>query len=376
MLHRRRGFTLIELLVVIAIIGILAAMLFPVFARARESARKIQCLSNVKNIALAVNMYLTDYDAFPPSESRSEVFDWIATGPGAGGDDACRIADSNPSDDRIGWMALLMNPYLSWPVVLDEYIKNRDVWRCPSAKYTMSASFIIGGGGDWLRHLQANQGQWGNSFGFGPCDHMTFPAGWGGDITDSIIQGASAMVAYGGGGKGSSFVQTIASAQENLLDVKMSAIQDPSAAPICSDGGVNTTWFTAGTIAYPDICCAECSGIAYYAWNGWPDPSGCPDGSYCQDCVDGHAMIDWAQNPDRKKATARHLGGNNTGYADGHAKWTAAAAFCALSDERKLEYVGWNCGDFTSAEGYRANCGDPPGGMVFLYSRPQDFWGK
>jgi len=53
-MSRRRGFTLIELLVVIAIIGILAAMLFPVFARARESARKVQCLANVKNLALAM----------------------------------------------------------------------------------------------------------------------------------------------------------------------------------------------------------------------------------------------------------------------------------------------------------------------------------
>ena len=56
----RKGFTLIELLVVIAIIGILASMVFPVFARARESARKAVCLSNVKNIALAVQMYLAD----------------------------------------------------------------------------------------------------------------------------------------------------------------------------------------------------------------------------------------------------------------------------------------------------------------------------
>jgi len=59
-MRRRKGFTLIELLVVIAIIGILAAMVFPVFARARESARKAVCLSNVKNIALAIQMYLAD----------------------------------------------------------------------------------------------------------------------------------------------------------------------------------------------------------------------------------------------------------------------------------------------------------------------------
>src|SRR5512137_1292018 len=79
----KRGFTLIELLVVIAIIGILAAMVFPVFARARESARKAVCLSNVKNIALAINMYLGDNnDVLPPVEHRPEVIDYFNTAPG------------------------------------------------------------------------------------------------------------------------------------------------------------------------------------------------------------------------------------------------------------------------------------------------------
>jgi prepilin-type N-terminal cleavage/methylation domain-containing protein len=58
----RRGFTLIELLVVIAIIAILAAILFPVFARAREKARQSTCLSNVKQISLGLVMYMQDYD--------------------------------------------------------------------------------------------------------------------------------------------------------------------------------------------------------------------------------------------------------------------------------------------------------------------------
>ena len=62
----KRGFTLIELLVVIAIIAILAAILFPVFARAREKARQTSCLSNVKQLMLGVQMYTQDYDELLP----------------------------------------------------------------------------------------------------------------------------------------------------------------------------------------------------------------------------------------------------------------------------------------------------------------------
>jgi len=64
----RRGFTLIELLVVIAIIAILAAILFPVFARVREKARQTDCLSNIRQLGVAFGLYKSDWEgAFPPA---------------------------------------------------------------------------------------------------------------------------------------------------------------------------------------------------------------------------------------------------------------------------------------------------------------------
>src|SRR5437660_826845 len=64
--HRQAAFTLIELLVVIAIIAILAAILFPVFAQAREKARSISCVSNEKQLATGILMYNQDYDGKMP----------------------------------------------------------------------------------------------------------------------------------------------------------------------------------------------------------------------------------------------------------------------------------------------------------------------
>jgi prepilin-type N-terminal cleavage/methylation domain-containing protein len=78
-MERRRshpGFTLIELLVVIAIIAILAAILFPVFAQARDKARQTMCLSNMKQIGTAMMLYVQDYDEKFPSAPASDVT-WI-----------------------------------------------------------------------------------------------------------------------------------------------------------------------------------------------------------------------------------------------------------------------------------------------------------
>src|SRR5439155_16047246 len=73
---RRSGFTLIELLVVIAIIAILAAILFPVFAQARDKARQAGCLSNMKQVALGLQMYAGDYDETLTHQPNETVFNY------------------------------------------------------------------------------------------------------------------------------------------------------------------------------------------------------------------------------------------------------------------------------------------------------------
>jgi prepilin-type N-terminal cleavage/methylation domain-containing protein len=97
-----RGFTLIELLVVIAIIAILAAILFPVFARAREQARKTTCTSNMKNVTLATLMYVQDYDSTFPVVAKPNIQD----------------------ADQGGW--------LSYNQLLQPYTRNTRVFACPS----------------------------------------------------------------------------------------------------------------------------------------------------------------------------------------------------------------------------------------------------
>jgi prepilin-type N-terminal cleavage/methylation domain-containing protein/prepilin-type processing-associated H-X9-DG protein len=358
MIGKRRGFTLIELLVVIAIIGILAAMVFPVFARARESARKAVCLSNVKNIALAVQMYLADNnDALPPFEHRSEVIDFVGAVFGAG--------EEEPGAAGL-WCANALNPYLRWPVVLDEYVKNRDVYRCPSAKTEHGAAIIVPFP-DWFTYVVANQDQFycaANEDGLYDICYYTYPAGWGGVVTDTILQGRLGVV----GPEGSSpelkaFNQSIAFNEIDMAGLKLVSVEDPVKFMIVFDSGVQAQQLNIGVVAYPDICCAICSGVKGLAWFG---DVNCPDGTWCDpDCFAVHAHYDWANDPRAKSASARHLGGVNVGFLDGHAAWINSQALISAWAEGDLEGVGNWCPE-ASASGYAANCGTADPDMIFL----------
>ncbi|RYG69396.1 DUF1559 domain-containing protein, partial [bacterium] len=97
----RRAFTLIELLVVIAIIAILAAILFPVFGRARENARRSSCQSNLKQIGLAIEQYKNDFDGYTLPATQD------VNGTTSGGN-------------------------RSWPSLIFSYVKNEQIFVCPS----------------------------------------------------------------------------------------------------------------------------------------------------------------------------------------------------------------------------------------------------
>jgi len=331
MIRKRRGFTLIELLVVIAIIGILAAMVFPVFARARESARKAVCLSNVKNIALAIQMYLADNnDVLPPTEQRQEVIDYFNTWPGDAG-------DGNHLWDGDGdcWTSSDSNPYLVWPVILDEYVKNRDVWRCPSAKMFKGATWIIPGP-DWFTNVQNAEGNWphngaGDWVG-GPCE-TAWPPGWGGTVTDSLLQETLAMDPVAGLMTDKVFMQSIAT-NGGAAGVKLAAVNDPVQYWICGDGGASTASVGVGNAAYPDICCLECSGLGWSI--DWEIAIAAGDDP--ESCIILHAPNNGAfvKNPDLRRPYSRHLGGVNAGFLDGHAAWILSELFIAKYADGEL----------------------------------------
>lgn len=186
---RKLAFTLIELLVVIAIIAILSAILFPVFARAREQARKSACLSNLKQIGIGVMMYVQDYDETYPVA-------YLAV---------------PASDQMSGYTASY------WFNVLQPYTKNRQVWFCPTAGRIMTSATST---------LQQYSGGYGyNACGTAPISSngTTLWNGFGQSVDDST---------------------GTVKCTPNGSAVKMSAVTAPSETILITDPASNSTQYT------------------------------------------------------------------------------------------------------------------------------------
>jgi prepilin-type N-terminal cleavage/methylation domain-containing protein/prepilin-type processing-associated H-X9-DG protein len=206
----RRGFTLIELLVVIAIISILAAILFPVFGRARENARRASCQSNLKQINLGIMQYTQDYDERLPTTYNGTPY--------------------GSSDGYSNWGL--------WMVGLHSYVKSTQIYQCPSTSQPLVATTTFVGT---------------------PYGDLTFPMTHSYGINQNIIG-------------------------INAAGDSLAVIQEPARLVILAD------------------CSGMVTPVPERIYNanhpGWWGASTTPD-----------------------PALARHLGGSNIAFVDGHVKF-------------------------------------------------------
>jgi prepilin-type N-terminal cleavage/methylation domain-containing protein/prepilin-type processing-associated H-X9-DG protein len=172
----RKGFTLIELLVVIAIIAILASILFPVFARARENARRASCQSNLKQIGLGIEQYKQDYD------SRYMFSE-----------------DEGPQAPNFDGIDQPFGPYIvkrvGWDHAVQPYIKSVQIFRCPSSiprgNFGVAGARNDAGIGNISYSMNTKvTGGWGTAKGWGGAplsdSELEFPAS-----TIMVVDGAS-----------------------------------------------------------------------------------------------------------------------------------------------------------------------------------------
>jgi prepilin-type N-terminal cleavage/methylation domain-containing protein/prepilin-type processing-associated H-X9-DG protein len=159
----RSGFTLIELLVVIAIIAIMAAILFPVFAQAREKARQTTCQSNMKNLLTGTLMYLQDYDevwpiTVPFDASGNQASLWVV-----GGNNSAPLTRSY------------------WANAIQPYVKNWGVYACPSAAQEFRLAGVPPESEDKRVVIMLNGylNVWPQAATVSPTATIAFSEGWG-----------------------------------------------------------------------------------------------------------------------------------------------------------------------------------------------------
>ena len=259
---RRRGFTLIELLVVIAIIAILAAILFPVFAQAREKARGIACMSNLKQMGTSSMMYIQDYDeTYPQGVAMANAGPAWYVG----------LNTMSPNGWRAAYQAGTTRfeaAAATWGEALQPYIKNYGMYICPSAPSAnlggLDAEYASA-----VKKPSATSYTYNGMLSQAPQAIVEFP-------TDVIMF-------WEGRGKQGVNGFTFTQPQMNCVNGNPSCVYQPM--------GKNAT---GGFIS-----CPAAGAGATSSWYGINDPNG---------------------------TLRIHTGGMNMAYADGHAKWFKLAS--------------------------------------------------
>jgi prepilin-type N-terminal cleavage/methylation domain-containing protein/prepilin-type processing-associated H-X9-DG protein len=264
----RSGFTLIELLVVIAIIAILAAILFPVFAQAREKARAASCLSNTKQLGLGVVMYVQDYDETFP------YWNWGNSWSGG---------STTPNHFESLWFNAI------YP-----YVKNAQVYACPSANThdTLDQNEIWG---------------WTNTT----------------DVTQVGINTALAKVALNYAGN-----QTIFEGDwNNFSPVTLAALDKPAQTMALGDADEGLSNYFDISIRPDRNNPGDIHHHYIISRMAYANPIANCYGSASADCGaaqnnDGLFLASqWASKQTEFDAQARHSVGTNMGFCDGHSKW-------------------------------------------------------
>jgi prepilin-type N-terminal cleavage/methylation domain-containing protein/prepilin-type processing-associated H-X9-DG protein len=265
--RKRAGFTLIELLVVIAIIAILAAILFPVFAQARAKARQTACLSNLKQIGVAYQSYMADYDGVTPGLFYVSTVNTVDATARVPNDTSGTGSSTRPASDfgsQIPGIFLVMQPY----------IKNWQIIQCPDASRPQGYEAIDDpASGNYWWYNWSRFASYGYNWAY---LSPSIPANYGPNSTSKTAQ--------------------------------MTVTESDSLAPSDTIAFVDTRFWVTANKAW---------GEGYLV----SDPPTCegkgqrPEKEDCQ----GYWFGGWSATG--VTPSLRHAGGSNVLWLDGHAKW-------------------------------------------------------
>ena len=259
---KKSAFTLIELLVVIAIIAILAAILFPVFARARENARRASCQSNLKQIGLGFQQYAQDYDGWTPGSG-------VYPRPGV---------------------------YHSWPTVIYPYIKSEQLFACPSGEEDKSRRDIMG-----------------------PSSTRTYcglAEGDGSTLNSGAIEG---KLSYGMNAILSTDWETPGFISTGTSPAASNFVPGPNGA---KSGYLNIRSTASLGLFEPEVADPAGTIRVFDSWSGYGGQTECtPTAATSIRAISGEERTDRFKTDAPSKVASRHFEGFNALYGDGHVKF-------------------------------------------------------